>query len=266
MVARKMKEIQTSDVLAVDLSHTMSSSVTNAAPGIFPVTRHSVVLAARSNEPSERARALESVIAVYWKPVYKHVRRKWGVSVEDASDFTQDFFTRLIEKEFLESYDPDKGRLRTFLRTCVDRLFMNQSRDAQRIKRGSGQIALDFEEAERELGWSAPSESVEDVFDREWIRSLFALALDRLRDRCDASGKSVHFQVFERYDLHDEGQKPSYAELAAEFSLAVTDVTNYLAFARREFRRAALDQLREMTGSDDEFRREARLLLGVEPA
>jgi hypothetical protein len=45
--------------------------------------------------------------------------------------------------------------------------------------------------------------------------------------------------------------------------LAATDVTNYLAFARREFRRCVLDQLREMTASDEEFRREAQALLGV---
>jgi hypothetical protein len=52
--------------------------------------------------------------------------------------------------------------------------------------------------------------------------------------------------------------------LAGEFRIAVTDVTNYLAFARREFRRSVLDQLREMTGSNEEFQREAQALLGVE--
>ena len=48
------------------------------------------------------------------------------VEREDAEDFTQDFFSRLLEKDFLASYDPAKGKLRTFLRTCIDRLFMNQ--------------------------------------------------------------------------------------------------------------------------------------------
>jgi len=42
-------------------------------------------------------------------------------------------------------------------------------------------------------------------------------------------------------------------------------VTNYLAGARREFRRIVLDKLRELTATDDEFRREARMLLGVDP-
>jgi len=45
----------------------------------------------------------------------------------------------------------------------------------------------------------------------------------------------------------------------------VSDVTNYLSFARREFRCVALEKLREMTATDEEFRREVRALFGVEP-
>jgi hypothetical protein len=74
----------------------------------------------------------------------------------------------------------------------------------------------------------------------------------------------IHFTLFELYDLNDEDSKLSYAQLAGEFGLAATDVTNYLAFARREFRRCVLEQLREMTASDEEFRREAQSLLGVD--
>ena len=73
-----------------------------------------------------------------------------------------------------------------------------------------------------------------------------------------------HFELFELYDLQDAEGKPSYSQLASKFGLATTDVTNYLAFARREFRRCVLDQLREMTASNEEYRREARILLGVD--
>src|SRR5262249_14699887 len=187
------------------------------------------------------------------------------VDREDARDFTQEFFTRLLEKDFLDAYDPAKGRLRTFLRTCVDRLCLNQSRDTQRLKRGGGgtHVGLDFDDAEQEMS-GASSESPEDLFEKEWVRVLFALAVERVRAQCAAAGKATHFELFERYDLA-EADAPSYAELAREFGLATTDVTNYLAFARREFRRAVLDQLREMTGSEAEFQREARSLLGVDP-
>jgi RNA polymerase sigma factor (sigma-70 family) len=222
-----------------------------------------VVLAAQSDDPREREWAVEAIASAYWRPVYKYLRVRWKIDPEDARDLTQEFFARLLERNFLDSYEPDKGRLRTFLRTCADRLYLNQSRDAQRLKRGGEavHVALDFDVAEQELA-VAHSESPEDLFEREWMRALFALAVERLQAQCVAAGKARHFELFERHDL-DESGNLSYADLAREFNLGTTDVTNYLAYARREFRRAVLEQLREMTGSEGEFRREAQSLLGV---
>ena len=81
------------------------------------------------------------------------------------------------------------------------------------------------------------------------------------------AGKETHLRLFERYvlDADDEAPKTSYKALAADFNLATTDVTNYLALARREFRRIVLEKLRELTATDEEFRGEARALLGVDP-
>jgi RNA polymerase sigma factor (sigma-70 family) len=238
---------------------------TNPQGDAFPLTRHSVVAAAQGRDPQERTRALDAITAAYWRPVYKYVRMRWRLEREDAEDFTQDFFSRLLEKDFLAAYDPAKGKLRTFLRTCIDRLFLNQTRDAHRQKRGNASVhvSLDFEEAEHELAASTRTESPEDYFEKEWVRTLFALAVERLRAQCQSAGKTTQFALFERYDLGDEESRPSYAALATEFGVAITNVTNYMAFARREFRRCVLDQLREMTGSEEEFRREAQSLLGV---
>ena len=71
------------------------------------------------------------------------------------------------------------------------------------------------------------------------------------------------FRLFERYDLedHDASERPRYADLAAEFALPVTQVTNHLHWARRELRKAVLEKLREITASEEEFRSEARALL-----
>ena len=48
----------------------------------------------------------------------------------------------------------------------------------------------------------------------------------------------------------------------AEGRLILADA---LALARREFRRIVLEKLRALTATDDEYRREARALLGVDP-
>ena len=72
----------------------------------FPVTRRSLLVAARSDDSDERRRALEVLIAAYWKPVYKYIRLRWQKDNEQAKDLTQEFFARLLEKDFLESYEP----------------------------------------------------------------------------------------------------------------------------------------------------------------
>jgi RNA polymerase sigma factor (sigma-70 family) len=238
--------------------------------GIFPATRWSAIEGTRSSDPDERRRALDRIVSVYWKPVYKYVRARHRLSPENAQDLTQDFFSSLIERAALDAYDPRKARLRTFLRSCVDALVANADRDARRLKRGGGvtPLSLEFELAEGELartGLPSP-ERLEEFFEREWVRGLFAAAVDQLRAHCAAKGRDVVFAVFARHDLDDaEPGRPSYAELAREFGISITDVTNYLAGARREFRRISLELLRETTATDDEFRREARSLLGHAP-
>jgi len=92
---------------------------------------------------------------------------------------------------------------------------------------------------------------------------MFTIAVDALRQRCAESGRTIHFQLFQRYDLGDD-TNVSYASLANEFGLEPATVNNYLAAVRRDFRRVVLEKLREITATDEEFRIEARSLLGVD--
>jgi len=221
----------------------------------FPATRRSAVLASCSPEPQERRQALEKIGAAYWKPLYKFIRMRWSLSNEDAKDLTQAFFARAIEKEYFKAYRADKGSFRTFVRTCVTHFVVNESKYANRLKRGGAAERISLEETEEPA-----AVNLEEVFEKEWIRNLFELAVEDLREVCASRDKQRHFGIFERYDLQHTDL--SYAELAAEFGIAVTDVTNYLAWCRREFRRLILERIRQITANDEEFRREARVVLG----
>ncbi len=236
----------------------------------FPPTRWSVIDAVRSHDAGERQRALETLFAAYWKPVYKYVRVRWNRPAEDAQDLTQGFFAELLERELLAKYDPGKSRLRTYLRVCVDSFVINEDKAVRRQKRGGNvfHVALDFAAAEGELDGVAidaaaiPSpESLEEFFAKEWVRSLFTLAVEDLRKLCETREREVSFQLFEEYDL-DGDESISYDGLARKYGIPATDVTNALAWARREFRRIALARLRETCGSDAEFQREARAVFG----
>jgi DNA-directed RNA polymerase specialized sigma24 family protein len=237
---------------------------------MFPLTRHSVLLSIASPEEPQRRRGLEVLAEAYWRPVYKYLRLRWGAAAEEAEDLTQGFFARALEKGFFAQYDPQRARFRTWLRTCLDGFVSNERAAARRLKRGGGAalLPLDFAEAEAELAGSAawPEADVEERFRREWVRALFAGAVAELQEECRAAGKGVRFALFERYDLDPPPEgRPTYAQLAGDFALPVTQVTNHLSAVRRDFRRLVLARLRAATGSEDEFRAEARDLLGGMP-
>jgi RNA polymerase sigma factor (sigma-70 family) len=229
---------------------------------MFPTTRRSVVMALGSADGPERARAFDAIAGLYWKPLYKYLRVSRHLSSQDAEDVTQGFFARAFEKESLARWDPQRGAFRTFLRTLVDRHLLNEQKSGARLKRGGSESLFHFDEVEAEIG-RQPSTSLtpDDYFQQEWIRSVFTVAVDRLREAF--ANRPTQFALFEEYDLGDD-QQISYRQLAVRFGLSETTVTNHLAAVRRQFRRTILEVLREITGSEEEFRAEARALLGVD--
>lgn len=195
------------------------------------------------------------------------MRLKWHVDNEDAKDLTQGFFANAFEKNHFANYDAGKASFQTFLRTCLDGFVANERKTSSRIKRGGDRehFQLDFVTADDEFTLHASNLNPEEYFHREWVRGMFALSLEALRQHYRDKGKEIYFALFERYDLADDGAEDlSYATLAQEFELTTATVTNYLAAARRDFRRIVLEKLREITATEEEFQQEARSLLGVD--
>src|SRR5687767_13720288 len=82
----------------------------------FPETVWSSLLGTSGPLTPAREAALNQLVTLYWRPVYKYVRTAGGASIEDAKDLTQEFFGYLLEGDVLTKYDRDKGRFRTFLK------------------------------------------------------------------------------------------------------------------------------------------------------
>ena len=215
----------------------------------FPSTQLSLLEAASGGGLASEA--MERVMKLYWKPVYRFIRAKFGKSNEDAKDLTQAFFATALERDFLARFDAAKASFRTYLRMTVERFAATQHEAAGRQKRGGG---IEFEPIGEQ---AAAGESPEEAFEREWRRQLFALALDDLHAYCEASDKRLQFEIFAAYDLAD-GSRPSYADLAASHAIPETAVTNHLAWARRMLRQFVNDRLRGVTAGERDLRDEMR--------
>jgi RNA polymerase sigma factor (sigma-70 family) len=233
----------------------------------FPATRLSVVERTRSGDAETRRIALASIIDAYWKPAYKYLRVKWSLDPDQAADLTQEFFTSALEKDVVEKYDPARARFRTYLRLCLDGFASNARKAERRLKRGGGVtlVPLDFETAEGEIKTHEPAvgADVDELFYREWVRSLLERSVDDLRRHAEDAGRPETFEVFRRYDLVDEGDaRPTYTAIAAALNLTTATVTNHLAAMRKQFRRIVLERLRDQTSSEEEWEAEAARLLG----
>lgn len=221
----------------------------------------------RSDESGARREAFGDLVEGYWRPLYKYLRVQWRMPDDDAQDLTQAFFSEAFQKQWLDRFEPDKARFRTFVRVCADRFVMNARQAASRIKRGGGAevLSLDFPDAAAEIlrHRLTAMPDAEQFFRQEFVRTLFGRAVADVRAEYVAAGREVALALFERYDI-DPAADVSYAGLAREFGLTQAQVTNSLAQVRRRFRTRALEALRTLCASDEEYRREARELFGLE--
>jgi RNA polymerase sigma factor (sigma-70 family) len=216
----------------------------------FPSTRLSL-LEAVSAGGAITEDAMEQIAALYWKPVYRFVRYKFRQSNEDAKDLTQSFFASTIERDFFGRFDPARASFRTYVRMAVERFAANEYAAGNRLKRGGGVVLEPIDEE------SAAGDSPDDVFEHEWRRQLFTLAIEDLRTECERSAKLTQWAVFEAYDLADE-DRPAYADLGARHGVPVSQITNYLAWARGRLRALVEQRLRGVTSDERELREEMR--------
>lgn len=229
----------------------------------FPATQRSLVEALRDTDLVQRERVWEMAARVYRSPLVAVVRYRWPMLHDEAEDLVHDFLLHAWEKEWFRRYDPQRGRFRTFLRTLLDAFAATRHEASTRLKRGGGMVHVPLEVAQNH----ADESTAESIFDREWVRSVLATALETFRAECLGDDHAVRFAVFLAHDVHsaDADRVPTYAELASRFALPLTQVTNHLNWARRRFRAHVMQTLCAMTASDDEYRAEARALLGMAP-
>src|SRR5512142_2316396 len=178
----------------------MTSSGTErpqAPAGCFVTTHWSVVLTAGGTDTARAHAALEKLCRAYWYPLYAYARRR-GHSVEDAQDLTQEFFARVLERQWLAAADQSKGRFRTFLLTAMERFLANEWDKARALKRGGGQkqVPIQFDTAETRYGVEpADTRTPEQAFEYRWAVTLLESVVKQLGAEYRARGQGVLFDT-----------------------------------------------------------------------
>jgi len=137
---------------------------------MFATTHWSVVVRAGDSRSPEAASAMERLCQTYWYPLYVFVRRK-GHGHEDASDLTQEFFHRFLERNALAAVQPAVGKFRSFILACLKNFLANQRERERAQRRGGGQPILSLQSGEAETRYSleqADQRTPEAMFERRW--------------------------------------------------------------------------------------------------
>ncbi len=235
-----------------------------AAPSLFVTTHWSVVLAAKDQDSPRGAQALEVLCRTYWYPLYAFVRSS-GYSPHDAQDLTQDFFARLLEKDYLRVVEPEKGRFRTFLKMALKRFLTKEWVRRQAEKRGGRHVHLSFDTADGEARFQQEHTQAltpERVYDRQWALALLQQCIEQLESEYEAAGKTGELRQLKPFLTAARGDIP-YAQLAA--AVATTEGAARVAVhrLRRRFRETSRNVVAQTISAPEELDDEVRYILQV---
>ena len=207
----------------------------------FRTTRWTVLREASSKHGPSAARALAEFCGAYREPLLAFVNATVP-NPHDAEDYVQGFFQKLLEKNFLSTADPDRGRLRTFLLTCLKRHITDEQRKLSAEKRGGG-----FREVSLAEAGAVPSElpGPDELYHRQWIHLLLERTVTPLGNSWDAAGKADLFHALKPWLGFAPEDEEDQAALSLRLGMTKGALKTALYRLRKEYREILMQEIAE---------------------
>lgn len=229
----------------------------------WATTSWTQVLAARDAPSSESRQALEGLCQAYWYPLYAFVRRQ-GFDAEESRDLTQAYFAELLEKGYLEDFDPSLGRFRVFLRASVRNFLSKERGKARAWKRGGRADVVSFDADVEGRYRLEPVDRLtpEEIYERRWALTLVERVLGRLHQESRQGGRAEEFEQLKGL-LTGEQPRVPYREVAARLGTTEDAVKASVHRLRQRFGRMLREEIGATVANPREVDDEVRHLLGV---
>jgi len=230
----------------------------------FATTRWSVVLTAKDKESSQCRQALDGLCRTYWYPLYAFVRRQ-GCSADQAADFTQGFFAKCLEKDWLDAVDQSKGRFRSFLLAAIKHYVSNERARQRAKKRGGGKhiFSLDIETAETRYKVEPEvATTPEQLFERQWALALLDTVLKDLRQQYKDQGKVEMFDWLKPCLIGQTSSLP-YSELALKLECTEGTVRVMVHRLKKRYRELLRQHIAHTVATPEDVEAEMQHLRAV---
>jgi RNA polymerase sigma-70 factor (ECF subfamily) len=245
----------------------MARSENHASPAPssrFVTTHWSLVQAAGRGNKTEARRALVALCEAYWYPLYAYVRRR-GCSHDQAQDLTQEFFARLLEKNYVGAADRLRGKFRSFLLGALQHFLSNEWRKAGTKKRGGRQriLSLDFSFGASQYAREVAHDlTPERLYERRWAFLLVERSLAQVRRDYEQRGQLALFESLKAH-LGGDAEAVPYPQLAASLGISAGSVKVAVHRLRRRCREALREQIAQTVSSPEEIDEELQQLFQI---
>jgi RNA polymerase sigma factor (sigma-70 family) len=221
--------------------------------GRFATTHWSVVLQAGKPKAPGYQQALETLCRSYWFPLYAYLRRH-GYNNQQAEDYTQAFFCRILEKQVLSMADSKRGKFRSFLLGTLKNFLSDEYDRSQAQKRGGGRkvLSIDFSGAENQYALE-PSHrlSAEKLFDKSWALTVLERTMASLKAELANQNKKELFDHLKIYLTAEKDSIP-YRDKAAELNMTEGNVRTAVHRLRRRYRKLLRDEIAQTVAAEDQ--------------
>jgi len=181
----------------------------------FPLTSLTEIVQARGGDTLAQD-AIARLCQKYWYPLYAFLRRR-GRSTEDAQDLTQGFFLRFLGGKAFEGFNPENGKLRSYLLGALKHYETDQRRAENTQKHGGQYDFISFEWLQAEAQYAGEPKDIDSpdlLYDRRWAVTLLESVQKELRDEFAKKGKGGIFDVL--HPFMDRSAVDSSLDQAAE--------------------------------------------------
>jgi RNA polymerase sigma-70 factor (ECF subfamily) len=210
----------------------------------FQTTCWTAVRQVSSEDTGKADAALTILCETYWYPIYAFIRRS-NFQPPDAEDLTQDFFARIIRRDLFAAADVEKGKLRTFLLTCL-RNFLADMRDREAAqKRGPGLLtSICLADAEKSYAREPVEQMSPDrLFQRQWAMTMLESSLGRLRQEFADQDKAGLFEALRPFLGFGSSTGGSYEEVSTRLAMPLGTLKSHVFRLRQRWRDLLFQQV-----------------------